>query len=143
MATQSRKLQVLGKLGGSSAGISPRAVAAQTVVTLLDNSLLEAGGMVYASVESVEVANSADSMFQGAIQQVASPPAYGGSVLLYAPSDSGSIVYNDPMTFAEKTVEVSPEVVYIFYIDEETYETKHTTRVGTGLRDLLFNGVTI
>ncbi len=127
--------------GGSSAELNPSAVAAQIVTVMLHNSILETGGVVYSVVESVDKANTVGSNFQGSMQQVAQPPEWGGSVLVFSPTDEGDVIYIDPMSGDKKTIPVKPGVVYTFYGTEDPYETTHTTATGIDIRKLLLNGV--
>ncbi len=132
-----------GTADGSSAKPTPEVIAAQVVTIMLHNSILEMGGLVYGGVTSVDDANTAGKFFQSAIQQVVHPSAWGGSVLVFSPTDEGNVIYIDPMSSDEKTIPVQPGVVYIFYGTEDPYETTYTTATGIGIRELLINGVVL
>lgn len=132
-----------GTADDSSAKPTPEVIAAQVVTIMLHNSTLETGGLVYGGVTSVDDANTAGQFFQSVIQHVAQPPAWGGAVLAFSPTDEGNIIYIDPMSGDEKTIPVQPGVVYIFYGTEDPYETTYTTATGIGIRELLINGVVL
>lgn len=124
----------------SSATINPQATAAQTVITLLNGSTVlidgeDFMGLVFASTESVVRANEADSDFQLAINNLSVPPVYGGPVLLYASIENGYVNYSD------KELAVEPGKVYVFYVDESTYEITFKSREGTSVRTMLLNGI--
>ena len=124
----------------SSATINPQATAAQTVITLLNGSTVlidgeDFMGLVFVSTESVVRANEADSDFQLAINNLSVPPVYGGPVLLYASIENGYVNCSD------KELAVEPGKVYVFYVDESTYEITFKSREGTSVRTMLLNGI--
>ena len=121
--------------GGSSTPLDARLIAAQTVVALLESTVLENGCTAYISTESVEAANRPESEFQNGMSNLVSPVLFNGTVLIYSPSDNGVVEYNGT------TFEVQTGTIYIFYVDEESYEITFTSRYGAGIRELLINGL--
>lgn len=134
------------KGGGGSSTVNPQTITAQTVAVLLEGSTTAQNGLVNVSVESVDVANSPDSHFQGTVETLMLSADFGGDVLVYTPPEAGTITFTDPNNGNKISVDVVDEIIYIFYgffDDEEGTIVKYTTRFGTGIRALLLNGVNL
>lgn len=134
------------KGGGGSTAVNPKIIAAQTVVTLLEGSATAQGGTITVSMESVSVANSPDSYFQLMIEALIVAPDFGGNVLVYTPPEAGTITFIDPNDGNEISVDVIAGIIYIFYAffdDEYNTTIKYKPQYGTGIRELLLNGVNL
>lgn len=106
----------------SGASANPRAIMAQTVILLLENS------ETYVSIEPPEVASTEESDFANLMFNV-----FSGHSLLYAPSEDGELTYLDAVTYEPITIHVSAGGVYEFYLDVDTYELKRNSYFGEGV----------